>query len=310
MWKHGVTRQGKVRWYCWICKKPGIRKGPDVRQKKIDRLAIGWIIDGKKLKHLAKESGLRMRHVQQIIHSRLKTFRVPAHDQTIDPSKPLILDATWIVWRNLIVLIAHDCDRVIDWMFAPGENFFVWNMFLSGLKGRPLGAVSDAQKGLLRALQTRFGNIPHQRRIAHITRQSRVWLTKNPKTDAGMSLLPLVNALHKIKTHSEKESWNALFDVWLQTNEIFLKERALGMGKNWWYSHRRLRWIRSLLLGARKEMFTYLDHNLPSTTNHFEGGINGPLKFAFKEHRGLSVEHKKQVVNLFLNARARKKNQH
>ena len=251
-----------------------------------------------------------MQYVQQIIHSRLKTFKVPAHDQTIDPKRPLVLDATWIVWRNLIVLIAHDCDRVIDWMFAPRENFFVWNMFLARLKGQPLGAVSDAQKGLLQALRMRFGDIPHQRCIAHITRQSRVWLTKNPKTDAGMSLLPLVNALYKIKTNSEKELWNMSFDAWLQTYEIFLKERTLGMGKSWWYTHQRLRWVRSLLLRARKEMFTYLDHGLPSTTNHLEGGINGPLKFAFKEHRGLSVEHKKQVVNLFLNARAKKKNQH
>lgn len=310
MWKHGVTMQGKVRWYCRICKKSCIRKRPDVKQKKADRLVIGWIVDGKKLKHLAKESGFHLQYVQQLIHSRLTTFLVPEHDRTIDPVKPLILDATWIVWRRLTVLIARDNERVIDWMFAAGENFLTWNIFLARLNGQPLGAVSDAQKGLLLAIRTRFGNIPHQRCIAHITRQSRTWLTKHPKTNAGIELLALVNMLHKIKDHSEKESWNALFDAWLNTHESFMKERTSGIGKSWWYTHQRLRWTRSLLLRARKEMFTYLNYNLPSTTNHLEGGINSPLKFVFKEHRGFSAEHKKQAVNLFLSERARKKNQH
>ena len=229
----------------------------------------------------------------------------------LDPTKPLILDATWIVWRNLVVLIAHDGSMVVDWMFASTENFLTWNMFLLQLKGRPLGIVSDAQKGLLQATLLRFRDIPHQRCIAHITRQCRIWLTRHPKTEASVQLLPLVNMLYKIKTHEEKESWNTLFDDWLRIHGTFLKEKTPGIGKRWWYTHRKLRGVRSLLVRAHKGMFTYLDYTLPSTTNHLEGGINGPLKFVFKEHRGLSVEHKKQVVNLFLNARAQKnKNQH
>lgn len=310
MWKHGTTRQGKVRWYCKRCKKTGIRKRKDVTKKKYIRLVLEWIIEGKKLRHIAKEFGFHLQYTQSIIHKYLRDIVIPNHDRTINLTRPLILDATWIVWRRLVVLIAHDGERVVDWMFAPTENFLTWDQFLLRLASRPLGVVSDAQKGLLQAIEHRFGNIPHQRCIAHITRQSRIWLTRHPKTVAGTQLLSLVNMLYKIKSHQEKENWNKMFDTWLETHKYFLKEKTQGVGKQWWYTHRRLRGVRSLLANARPDMFTYLDLKLPSTTNHLEGGINGPLKFLFKEHRGLSVEHKKQIVNLFLSERTKKKNQH
>lgn len=299
-----------MRWYCAPCRKTGIRKRKDVTEKKYIRWMVEWIVEGKRLKHLAKEYGVHFQYVQQMIRRRLVGYPTPQRDRILDPTKPLILDATWIVWRQLIVLIAHDGDRVVDWMFAPMENAAVWHQFLRGLNGRPVGVVSDAQKGLLQAMTHRFGSIPHQRCIAHIARQGRIWLTRYPKTRAGAELLPLVNTLFKIKSHEQRKSWEKLFDVWLETHAEFVKEKTHGVERRWWYTHRKLRGVRSLLIRARNEMFTHLDHPLPSTTNHLEGGINGPLQFVFKEHRGLSVEHKKQVVNLFLNERTKRKNQH
>lgn len=310
MWKHGTTKQGKVRWYCKDCKKSGIRKRSDMVERRNIRFVREWILKGKKLKHLAEQEKLHLRYMQRIIRGMLQKITVRHHKNILSPDKPLILDATWIVWRNLCVLIAHDGEQVIDWMFASTENFLVWQMFLSRIEGRPLGIVSDAQKGLLQATFLRFGNIPHQRCIAHIARQCRIWLTRFPKTEAGQQLLPLVKMLYKIKNIEEKNSWNILFDTWLVRHESFLKEKTFGVGKRWWYTHRKLRGVRSLLVRARNDMFAYLEYELPSTTNHLEGGINGPLKFVFKEHRGLSVDNKKQVVNLFLSARTKNKNQH
>lgn len=310
MWKHGKTNQGKVRWYCKPCGKTGIRKRADITKKKYDRWAIEWIVEGKRLKNIAREYGFHFQYVQQMIRRSLAAYPTPERDRILNTTKPLILDATCIVWRRLVVLIAHDGERVIDWMFAPTENFLIWHQFLSRLVGEPLGSVSDAQKGLLQAIICRFGHLPHQRCIAHIARQSRIWLTMHPKTKAGVELLLLVNTLFKIKSHEEKKTWEKLFDDWLETHAEFLKEKTQSVGKRWWYTHRKLRGVRSLLVRARTDMFNYLDYAIPSTTNHLEGGINGPLKFVFKEHRGLSLEHKKQIVNVFLGARRRRKNQH
>ena len=210
MWRHGKTKQGKVRWYCNRCKKTGIRKRKDVTKKKYVRLIREWIVEGKKLKHIAREFGFHLQYTQSVIHKYLTGIFIPDHDRTIDSGRPLILDATWIVWRQLAVLIAHDGERVIDWMFAPTENFLIWNQFLRGLIGQPLGVISDAQKGLLQAITHRFGDIPHQRCIAHIARQSRIWLTRHPKTTAGAEFLQLVNMLYKIKSYAEKENWNKM----------------------------------------------------------------------------------------------------
>jgi len=310
MWRHGKTKQGKVRWFCTQCRKTGIRKRADVTNRKYDRWVIEWIVEGKKLKHIAKEYGYHLQYVQQMICRSLAAYSTPEHNRTLDPTRPLILDATWIVWRRLVVLIAHDGERVIDWMFAPTENSLIWEQFLSRLTGKPLGCVSDAQKGLLQAIMCRFEHLPRQRCIAHITRQARIWLTRRPKTKAGAELLLLVNTLFKIKNQEEKKIWEKLFGIWIETYADFLKEKTQGVGKRWWYTNRKLRGVRSLLIRAQSEMFAYLEHRLPSTTNHLEGGINGPLKFVFKEHRGLSLEHKKQIVNLFLSARTKRKNQH
>ena len=101
-------------------------------------------------------------------------------------------------------MIARDDDHVIDWVFAPTENLFTWSMFLARLEGKPAGIVSDAQRGLLKAIRIRFGHgAPHQRCIAHIARQSRIWLTRQPKTLAGIELLAIVNGLHAIKNHEQ-----------------------------------------------------------------------------------------------------------
>ena len=269
-----------------------------------------WILGGKRLKHLADESGLNPQYLQQLISTRFKTLAMPARQPILDPAKPLILYGTWIVLLQLVALIARDDERVIDWMFAPTENVSTWGAFLSKLENKPSGIVSDAQKGLLKAVHMRFADVPHQRCIAHITRQSRIWLTRRPKTEAGQELLAIINKLYAVKDHEQASIWGKAFNTWLAAHENFLKEKTKGTGKHWWYTHRKLRAVRSLIIRARKELFTYLDHTIPSTTNHLEGGINSPLKFVFGEHRGLSLEHKKQVVNLFLSARAQKKNQH
>ena len=310
MWKHGKTPQGKVRWYCKNCKTTGIRKRGDVRSRRATRLVYEWVLEGKKLKHLAKQEHLTIWHVQKLIHDALPRIILPKRIRTLDPERPLILDAVWIVKRSIATLIAHDGVHVIDWMFVSRENTETWLGILRGLKGTPLGAVSDAQKGLLSAVSLRFGVIPHQRCIIHVARQARTWLTQHPKYAAGVELLHLVSELGHVKTTEDAVSWNAELDILFESHHDFLKERSHSPEGKWWYTHRKLRGVRSLLLNARSNLFTYLSTPLPRTSNHLEGGINGPLKAFLKEHRGLRPEQKMRVTDIFLSARARRKNQH
>jgi hypothetical protein len=211
MRKHGKTPQGKTRWRCLLCKKTSIRKRKDVSRRKMEHTTQEWILNGKKLKHLAEETKKTVRQVRRDIAVFLESYIVPQHRKELDSTKPLIIDATWIIKRKTSVLVAHDEEVVIDWMFAVTENFTVWYMFLAQLEGTPCGVVSDAQKGLLQAITLRFPDIPHQRCLAHISRLSRAWLTQNPKTQAGKDLLDLVVHIHGIKTHKERDYWKTLF---------------------------------------------------------------------------------------------------
>lgn len=311
MWKHGKTKKGKARWYCKNCRSSGIKKRKDVSLRRWIKIIKKRFIEGLKLKKIAKEEGLHLRYIQNKCAEVLKKITFKFRKIILDPTKPLVLDGTWIVFRKSMVLVAHDTEKVLSWKFVTTENYDSWFSFLSDFEGRPSGIVSDAQKGLLKAVFARFGNIPHQRCVAHVIRQSRIWLTLKPKTIAGIELLVIVKELAKVKTAEESEKWKKDYDLWLKKHYDFLKERShFENSKRWWYTHRRLRGIRSLLSNALPNLFVYINHNIPNTTNHVEGGINSPLKFCFKEHRGLSFENKKALVNLFLNERSKRKNQH
>lgn len=311
MWKHGTTKTGRVRWYCKNCKKSGIKKRIDVKFRYWKNVVRRWLIEGLKLRTIAKEKKFHLRYVQVKCAEVLERITVRTHSTILNHNKPLILDGTWILWRRLTVLIASDTEHVVHWKFVATENLSTWYSFLCEIQGQPVGVVSDAQKGLLQAVALRFGDIPHQRCIAHIVRQARLWLTRHPKTDAGVELLALVNMLTSVRTRESSQKWCGAYQAWGEQWQEFLKERSyFDQSKRWWYTHRKLRAVRSLLTNALPHLFIHTTHDVPNTSNALEGGINSPLKFVFKEHRGMSVEHKKALVNLFLSERVGEKNQH
>jgi len=311
MWRHGATDTGKIRWYCPKCKKSGIKKRPDVVARRWLNITKRWLIEGVKLRTIAKERKLHLHYIQTKCAETLKRLAHNNPATILDSSKPLLLDGTWLVTKKLAVLIASDTDRIIHWKFVSLENIESWQFFLNELSGQPKAIVSDAQKGLLLAVNLRFGNIPQQRCLAHIARQARLWLTQHPKTEAGLQLLALVDALSLARTPEAANEWSQSYQLWLDRWSDFLKEKShYEQSQRWWYTHRKMRAVRSLLTHAWPNLFTHISYHIPNTTNSLEGGINSPMKFVFKEHRGLSMEHKKALVNIFLNERQREKNQH
>ena len=173
----------------------------------------------------------------------------------------------------------------------------------------PRALVSDGQKGLRKAVKTIFPSIPHQRCLAHIIRLSLAWLTRNPQTDAGKDLRILVRELAQVKTESATKIWRSSFVEWDTHYEEFLKERSVNpaTGRKW-YTHRKLRAVRSLIVNALPNLFWFtVDSHIPNTTNAVEGGINAPLAELLHRHRGITEEQKKALVRRFLYARRKKK---
>ena len=167
----------------------------------------------------------------------------------------LIVDGI-ILERGVCILIAIDGDGApITWMECIRENSASWIVLLTLVKNQgvpnPSIIVSDAQKGLLGGIKSVFPTIPHQRCMTHVVRLAQAWLTRNPKTVAGQELRAIINTLYGVTSKSEAMVFKQRFSIWLTTHHSFLKEKSTSSdtGRSW-YTHRRLRGVRSLIVLA------------------------------------------------------------
>ncbi|OGF79539.1 hypothetical protein A2926_01140 [Candidatus Giovannonibacteria bacterium RIFCSPLOWO2_01_FULL_44_40] len=223
-----------------------------------------------------------------------------------------MLDGTTIS-KQTALIVAYDTisNQPLAWSFVSRERFASWHPLLIRISShyQPRAIVSDGQKGLLKASKSVFPDTLHQRCIAHIIRLSLAWLTRNPQTFAGQELRVLVRALARTKTFSDAHRWRDSFAIWNTQHESFLKEKSVNplTGRRW-YTHRKLRAVRSLILRALPNMFLFVaDPRIPNTTNVVEGGINAPLAELLHRHRGITEQQKKALVTRFLYARRRRK---
>lgn len=164
----------------------------------------------------------------------------------------------------------------------------------SGLN--PVSITSDGQKGLIKAINEVFPNIIHQRCLIHIQRMSKIYLTRNPQTEAGQTLLFWVKKLHEIDTVQKRDDWIKQFEYWRKKHDDFLKEKSESPSGRRWYTHKLLRRTRTLIKNALPNMFHYLDNpNIPKSTNGLECRFSY-LKNNLNIHRGLSKKNRKNFI--------------
>ena len=151
--------------------------------------------------------------------------------------------------------------------------------------------------------------IPHQRCITHVQRLGLAFLTRNPKTQAGQELRVLVKTITQIENKPQPDEWVNQFLLWCNRWDSFLKERSHLKGtRKWWYTHKSLRRVRTLILNALPNLFHYLEDNtIPKDTNGLEGRFSIPATswFIQNEKRGLSrmvrlSYYQQQKTNTFL----------
>lgn len=309
MQKRGLTAAGKQRWLCVICNRSGIRKREDNRIRSRLFLFSKWIVGSAHLADAAKSCRVSVRTMSR----RFEPFRNAYSKPSKDSADILVLDATSIKKRELVMLVAGDgrIGGAVSWAPAIRECFDSWADFLMRLKKdgvSPRAVVCDGQKGLLKAVCLVWPGVIVQRCIIHVKRLAFAWLTQNPKTEAGRELRRIVAAISEAENEEGVNAWLASFASWRVRHENFLKERTAGQGRHWWYTHRKLRAVRSLLANAAPDLFRNIsDPKIPRTTNFVEGGINNRLKDLFRTHRGISFEKKLVLASRYLKSRQDKK---
>lgn len=179
------------------------------------------------------------------------------------------------------------------------ENYYNYLTDLEFLKQLGLivaSITSDGQKGLIKAVREVFPDTIHQRCIIHIQRMSLAYLTRFPKTNAGIELRCLVRELHKIETYYDRDLWIEYFSDWRERHNDFLKEKSESDSGRKWYTHKSLRKTRSLIKNALPNMFYYLDdYRIPKSTNGIETRFSF-LKNSLGIHRGLSNKNRKNFI--------------
>lgn len=307
----GKTTKGKVRWRCKNCKLTEVRKRKDTVSRNIYQLFKKWILEMVSIKIISKIKKISKRTLIRKFELCWK-IKVPIFFPILKNDPVLIVDGTSIA-KDCVVLVVYDAvsRQPLSWSFVLRESYLTWYTLLSEIKKKTniKAIVSDGQKGLKKAVNELFPNIPHQRCMIHIIRLSLSWLTKNPKTKAGFNLRKTICLLPQVKTKQDSIVWTKLFQYWNLRYQPFLKEKSINpFTGNDWYTHRKLRAVNSLISSAVNNLFFHLDDSsIPNTTNLVEGGINSPLAELIQRHRGLNTEKKKVLVSLFLTARQNKK---
>lgn len=303
MQRWGTHPSGTKRWRCLECKTNTVRKRKDNRERTRLSLFVRWLTSKATLKDIAGDAAVSI----QTLNTWFRPLWLsPPKPKPPTSTRVLVLDATSVVPRQCMLLIAGDDDRrePVSWTSTIRECHESWFTFLMDLMWagvEPSVVVCDGQRGLLKAINEVWPKAKIQRCLVHVIRQASHWLTQNPKTRTGYELLILVRQLSVIRTKRQKRRWIRSFQYWDRKHGRFLKERTTTSSGRWWYTHRILRGTRSLLRNAIPDLFRFVtDASIPRTSNHVEGGLNARLKELFRCHRGFSPTKKLALASWYL----------
>ena len=305
MQRWGKTAAGITRWYCPLCQRTGVRKRIDVSIRSKRALFTTWLTGTKSLAEVAATRGSTVKTLERWFSSYWCVQKEPVERKGY--TDVLIVDGLYLESRNNCVLIGKTKTAVTHWAFAERETYGSWVLFCRSIPA-PRVVVCDGQRGMRAAIRDAWPNTRIQRCIVHVFQLALARLTQRPKTQAGYTLKTTMHQLLKVRTRRQKRRWIREYRRWSKRYEHFLKERTIGeqpgRKRTWWYTHKKMRSVRTLLDHALPDLFTYIGHpEIPRTTNHVEGGINSRLAELIYRHRGLPLKKKEVLVATFLSGK-------
>ena len=249
------------------------------------------------LREIADKKGLTIQTIRALFKNYLDNPPIPQIKS--NNNCHLIIDGTYTSNFCVLNYLDNDLKYLQYYSIVKRENSREYITDLRLLKQSGLNIVSitsDGQKGLIKAINIVFPNIVHQRCVIHIQRMSLAYLTRFPKTEAGIVLRHWVRKLHKIDSYEKRNFWIMQFERWLKKYDSFLKEKSESFSGRKWYIHRSLRRTRSLIKNALPNMFHYLDNSeIPKSTNGLESRFSY-FKNNLNIHRGLTNQNRRNFI--------------
>ena len=159
----------------------------------------------------------------------------------------------------------------------------------------------DGHRAILKAINKVCKDVKLQRCIIHIQRMCRIWLSANPKSEAGIDLRKIVSTVHLIENEVQKQIWLKELIDWYNLYQDFVNEKSFSKETGrYWYTHKMVRRSFIVISKALPNMFHYLQNPwIPKSTNGLESFF-GHMKDNLRIHRGLSKQHRKNFIKWYL----------
>jgi hypothetical protein len=300
--KRGKTSNGKQRWYCRNCSVSSLKPRPDLSRGFVFENFVSWLLG----KASQDELGLSARTFRD---QTSWCWGVPVPNiLTGEVHHTIIIDGIRVGGR--VCLIARNTQFVVAWVWVPYESSMHWSA-LFRLLPPPTYVVCDGQKGLLKALSICWSETTVQRCRFHAWLNVKTKLTLHPESQAGQELSQLTRDLLHVHTRQQARRWKRRFSTWHKRHREYVNERTIKLNprpreRSWRYTHERLRSAYRQLAKITDDLLrsSYRPSlELPSTTNHVEGGVNSQIRARLKQHRGMPNEHQRVLVDWYLYAR-------
>lgn len=296
-------QNGKQRFKCKDCEALNTRKNQGVSRSNRFIWFREWIIGKQTLEQISHSSGYSLRTLRRYFHDYLSNYPT----WKIRPSEKvnLLIDGTY--FRNKVCLILYRDNNIKAtqiYRLSDGEWFEEIREDLQNLLelGIQIQSVTcDGLSNIIKAVRKTTPNTIVQRCVVHIQREVLTWLTRSPKSQAGIELRQIVRKLHLIKNREDWGYWIVSLVKWYDIHKDYVNEKTYYPDtKRYWFTHKNVRRSFIHIKRALPDMFHYLDNpDIPKSTNGLESFF-GHLKQNISLHRGLSKEHYKNYIKWYL----------
>lgn len=297
------TQQGKQRFKCKNCGLLFTRNNPDQRKKNRFVWFRDWIVGKQTFEQISNESGYSVRSLKRYFYTYLSES--PTWKMTRSEKLNLLIDGTYFANKLCLVLYrGANIKATVFYRLTDGEWFDEIVEDLQNLIEMNIcieSVTCDGLSNIIKAVKKVSPNTKIQRCLAHIQRETLIWLSTNPQSQAAIELRNIIRRIHLIKNKTYWGYWIVELVQWYETYKDFVNHKSFKAETNrYWYTHKSVRKAFIHIKRALPYMFCYLDNpSIPKTTNGLESFF-GHLKQNISIHRGLSKEHYKNYVKWYL----------
>lgn len=285
------TQNGIQRWYCKDCKQIFQANKKSLPTK--EELFCLYSFDKQTLNDLNQLYHIRVKVLQKMFE------KVVIPKKVHNPRKVnLCIDATYFKKEFCVVVFRDQAKQeCLWWEFTNTEtldSYIRGRVELEKLGYEIQSVVADGFPGIPGIFPLK----PFQFCHFHAKKSISKYTTQNPKNQAGIDLLEIMDTIQSYNS----DSFKVAIDNWITKYTGFLDEKTLHPNGLKSFTHKKLRSALNGLKRMSPYLFTYQKYpelNIPTTTNTLEGFFSH-LKIRISTHRGLASDHKKKVVSLIL----------